>query len=80
MRQYRIITKTPDSEEQLLQPGVHATLYNIPEIRNAVEFIEANQATEMIGIRLGARFYGIVVIVADELKEGHFQLQDFDVD
>ncbi len=77
IRQYRIVTKTPDSKETMLQPGVHAALYNIPEIRDCVVFLETQPHVEMIGIRLNIRFYGIVVIQAPELQAHHFQLRDF---
>ena len=77
LRQYRIVTKTPESDEQMLQPGVHAALYNIPEVRDCVTFLETQPHVEMIGIRLGSRFYGIVVIHAPELQEHHFQVRDF---
>jgi len=78
MRQYRIVTKTPDSKEQLLRPTVHASLYNIPEIRSAVEYLDQSPHVEMIGIRMGVRFYGIVMVEAEDLKDDHFQLRNFD--
>lgn len=78
IRQYRIVTKTPDTDETMLQPGVHATLYNIPEIRDSVEFLEKQPHVEMIGVRIGPRFYGIVVIHDKEVRPHHFQLADFD--
>jgi hypothetical protein len=79
IRQYRIITKTPTTDQVMLEPITHSALYNIPEVRTAVEFVEANKNVEMIGIRIDARFYSIVVVYDDELKDGHFQLKDFDV-
>lgn len=78
MRMYRVVTKTPDTEQQILEPGIHAALYNIPEVRDCVAFIEQQPHVEMIGIRISARYYSIVVIDADELQPGHFQLSDFD--
>lgn len=78
MRMYRVITWTPDTKQQILEPGVHAALYNIPEIRDCVAFIEEQSHVEMIGIRISTRVYSIVVIDADELQPGHFQLSDFD--
>ena len=81
IRQYRIVTKTPTDDNQegtMLQPGVHAALYNIPEIREAVAWLETQQHVEMIGIRIGPRFYGIVVIRDKEVRAHHFQLADFD--
>lgn len=74
MRQIRIITKTPSTDQTQLQPGVHGTLYNIPEVRAARVIIAENESIEMLGIRIGARFYSLVVIHADELQEGHFEI------
>jgi len=76
MRQLRIITKTPETEQVQLEPGVHASLYNIPEVRSAREYIEANPKVEMVGIRIGARYYSLVVVHNDELSPGHFLVQD----
>jgi hypothetical protein len=76
VRQYRIVTKTHDTEEQMLTPGVHAGLYNIPEIRDSVLFLEQQPNVEMIGIRISTRFYGIVVVYDSEPLPNHFTLQD----
>lgn len=72
IRQYRLITKTPDTEPQQLEPITHAALYNIPEVRESIEFCKTHTSIEMVGIRLGARFYSVVVVYADSLLEGHF--------
>jgi hypothetical protein len=74
IRQYRIITKTPGTPEVMLEVGANAVLYNIPEIRAAVDFIKANPNTEMVGIRIDTRFYGIVVTYNDTILENHFEL------
>lgn len=77
MRQYRISTKAPqDTEETVLEPGVHGALYNIPEIRDSVAFLENQPNIGFIGITISTRLYGITVIDADELKPNHFQLTD----
>jgi hypothetical protein len=72
IRQYRIITKTPTTEFQQLEPMVHAALYNIPEVRTAIEFCQLHDNVEMVGLRLNTRLYSIVVIYADKLLENHF--------
>jgi hypothetical protein len=76
MRQLRIITKTPDTEQVMLEPGVHGALYNIPEVREARDVIEKNPAIEMLGIRIGARYYSLVVSHEDTLQPQHFQLDE----
>ena len=75
MRQIRIITKTPDTDPKQLQPIVHGALYNIPEIRDAREYIRDNPAVEMVCIRLESRYYSIVVSHEEELQEGHFEIE-----
>ena len=75
MRQLRIITKTPDTEQKQLEPGVHGALYNLPEIRSAQDYIQDNEAVEMVGIRIGARYYSLVVSWEDELQEGRFKIE-----
>lgn len=73
MRQYRIITKTPESDPVMLEPVTHAALYNIPEVREAVSWIAEHDSVEMVGVRVRARFYSIVVSYEEELQEGHFK-------
>lgn len=74
MRQYRIITQTPDTEQSLIEPGVHKALYNMDVIKESVKFITTHKYVEMIGIRIDARLYSIVVTHADELLDNHFEL------
>jgi hypothetical protein len=76
MRQYTIVTSTPDSPKVVLKPIIMAGMYNIPEVRAAVKVLEENATIEFIGVRLGVRFYGLAVTTADELKENHFKLKD----
>ncbi|MHA2135964.1 MAG: hypothetical protein ACW99J_19060 [Candidatus Thorarchaeota archaeon] len=76
MRQYRIVTSTPETEPTTLEPGTHAALYNIPEIRTAIAFVRENQRMEFVGIRIDARRYSIVVTYADALLDNHFELKD----
>ena len=75
IRQYRIVTKTPQTKEQMLEPGVHAALYNIPEVRRAVEFVSENEFAEMVGVRISSRFYGIIVVFADTILDSHFEIK-----
>jgi hypothetical protein len=76
MRQYKIVTSTPETEPAVLEPGAHAALYNIPEIRTAVAFVRENQRMEFVGIRIDARRYSVVVTHDDELLDNHFELKD----
>ncbi len=73
MRQYRIITKTTNTDEARLEPMIHAGLYNIPEIRTAVDFAHDNPSIGMIGILIGTRLYSVVVVDADYLLPDHFE-------
>lgn len=73
IRQYRIVSKTPDTDPVTLQPIVHAALYNIPEVRAAIVFAQTNLTAELIGMRINARFYSVVVVYAEELLENHFE-------
>lgn len=76
IRQYKIITKTPDSDPVTLEPTVHASLYNIPEVRAAIEFARTNKKAELIGMRIDARFYSVVVTYADSLQPNHFEFSE----
>lgn len=76
IRQYQIITKTPATDPVALEPMVHAALYNVPEVRAAIEFARTNPNAEMVAMRIDARFYSVVVSYADELKPLHFTFED----
>ncbi len=76
LRQYRIVSKTPTTEPVILEPMTHAALYNIPEVRAAIEFARINTTAELVGMRIDTRFYSIVVVYDDELKPNHFEFQD----
>lgn len=76
IRQYRIMTKTPGNDPVTLEPIVHAALYNVPEVRAAIEFARTNLAAELVGMRINARFYSVVVTYAEELQENHFEFSD----
>lgn len=49
------------TEPKVLEPGVHAALYNIPEIREAREFITSHPSVEGVWVRVGARAYSLIV-------------------
>lgn len=73
IRQYRVMTRTPhDDDWTMLSPFVHGPLYNIPEVRAAIEFCKENVSADMIGLRCGERFYTVQVAFAEEIKEDHF--------
>lgn len=73
IRQYKVLTRTPrDGEWVLLSPVIHGELYNIPEVRSAIDFAKLNINADSIGLRCGERFYWVQVSFAEEVKEGHF--------
>lgn len=76
LRQYRIVSKTPTTDPVILEPTTHAALYNIPEVRAAIEFARTNTMAELVGMRINARFYSIVVVYADKLQPNHFEFLD----
>lgn len=74
IRQYRLLTKTHlDDEAIQLRPTIHADLYNIPEVRSAVDYVKENPEVEMVGIRIDTRFYSVVVVYNEEVLEDHFE-------
>ena len=58
------------------EPGTHAGLYNIPEVRTAVNFIKDNPNVEVIGVRIDTRIFSVIVVYADELLPSHFEISD----
>jgi len=76
MRQYRIITKTPTVKQVILRPGMDSSQYNIPEVRDAVDYLKSQPHVEMIGIRIGAKYFSLVVVHNDELQPDHFRLDE----
>lgn len=76
MRQYRVLTKTPETNWVQLEPNVHGGLYNIPEIRSAIEYLKSAISVEMIGIRINSRVYTIIVTHEDELQPNQFELPE----
>lgn len=59
-----------------LEPGVHAALYNIPEVREAREYIEAHPECEGVWLRIGKRAYALTVSVAENPPPHSFELPD----
>lgn len=76
IRQYCILTRTPDTQPAILEPGLHASLYNIPEIRSAIDYVKENEHVEMVGIRIATRIYTVAVVYDEKLKPSHFELKD----
>ena len=75
MRQYRVMTKTPDTDYTILEPGVHTALFNLKDVQDAIEFINSRKHVEMVGIRIGGRVYTIVVVTSsDTLLDNHIEL------
>ena len=79
IRQYRIVVKEAGSTEEpvMLEPTVHASLYNLPEIRDSVKYVDANPYIRMVAMEVGSKLYSIVVIYHDSLITNHFQLSHF---
>lgn len=75
VRQYRIIFRTPQTPQRQLKPIEDATLYNVPEVRTAIDFVQTNDAIRMVGVVAGDQFYSVVVIYENELLDGHFELK-----
>ncbi len=77
IRQYRIVTKTPETTQQILMPGIHKALYMIPSVQEAVRFVKKHPFVEMVGIRMAARFYSVVVFAGTTLEDTSFPLEDW---
>lgn len=81
MRQYMILTKTANDEQPVaLKPIINASLYNVPEVRAAIEFVRDNPTAQLVGVNVGTRIYSVVVTHADELKDNHFTLESTDAE
>lgn len=73
MRKFVIHTRVAQedgtvTEPVLLEPFVHGTLYNIPEIRAARQILADNEHFEMIAIRLDNRCYMLTVVTKDQME------------
>lgn len=64
------------STPAMLEPGVHAALYNIPEVRAAREYIEQHPECEGVWIRIGKRAYSLTVLVAETAPPSSFEIPD----
>lgn len=77
-RQLQIKTCVADgdkiSKPVLLEPGVHGGLYNIPEIRDARDYLRAHEECEAMWIRIGTRSYSLIVSNKDEPVECGFEI------
>jgi 3-dehydroquinate dehydratase len=60
----------------IVVPVVHAALYNIPEVREAREYIETHPACEGMWLRLGQRAYSLTILVSDEAPPHSFEIND----
>lgn len=64
------------SPSVLLEPFVHAALYNIPAIRSARKYLSENEQVAMVAIQVGTRCYTVTVITENqrELERYAFEL------
>ena len=78
MRQFRMIRKKAGDraptqlapESQTYKDLVAAS----PQIRRAIDFVQANGFTELVGLRMGDTFYSIVVVERTGLQAEHVAL------
>ena len=77
MRQFRMIRKKAGEEPTQLDPESQTykdLVAASPQVRLALDFVRANDRTEMLGLRMGDTFYSIVVVERTGLQEGHVAL------
>lgn len=74
-RQYKLFYKRLGAEKfGQLQPGVHATLYDKPEIGKAIETIRTNPEFEGISVRLGNEHFNVIAFEQEAIAPLSFIL------
>lgn len=77
-RQLQIKTCVANGDEVsvpvLLEPGIHGALYNIPEIRDARDYLRAHLECEGMWIHVGRRSYSLLVSNSEEPMEKGFEI------
>ena len=77
MRQFRMIRKKAGEEPTQLAPEsqTYKDLVSAsPQIHRAINFVQDNGFTELLGLRMGDTFYSIVVVERTGLQDGHVAL------
>lgn len=75
MRQYRIYYKPPDKPWVALEPFVHSTIYDHPEVRDAIETIRQKPHVEGVVVRAEGKLFNVIAFTQPALAPQAFVLE-----
>lgn len=75
MRQYQVFYRRGGSKYALLEPGVHAPIYDREVIREAVNILRTNPKIEGLAVREGDEMFNLIVRNQGALALGAFSLE-----
>lgn len=75
MRQYKLFYKKLGAEKfAMLEPGAHKTIYDRPEVNEAIALVKERPWLEGAVVRLGDELFNVITFVQDAEAPNAFTL------